>query len=134
MDAVEASLDPIFVLDKELTIRGYNAAYFQFAEHNSQVAVQQHLGIGGSFLKSLTEQLSKKLDNLFTQCLSKQETFSHNYECSSPKTFRKYRQTDYPLKNQQGFLVTNHCFISSEFEQKSANISQVHFDKEGKIT
>ena len=133
LKSFENSNDCIYFLDSDFFVRGYNSAYYNFAMANGATDFNKSLGIGSNLLNSLPKALKSYFLNAFAIAKENQTIFSHDFECSSIDTYRLYHQTAYPLPNNKGFVITNHCFINNHREDKAVALSEQHVDSNNLI-
>ncbi len=86
---------------------GYlNPGWFRFAEENHGEAILGgEWGLGTSILESMAAPVRRFYELNLSGCLESGTSWSHDYECSSPTVYRKFRQTAHPLGRQEGLLI-----------------------------
>ena len=76
--------------------------------------------------------------NEYKEVLSSGQSWTQEYECSSPDTYRMYHQTAYPFKNGKGLIIVNVQTVKVPMEQLQRTAHQVsdlrYVNKEGIIT
>jgi hypothetical protein len=107
-ETLENNSHPIFGLTTDLSLSYLNPAWFKFAaENRGEPDISERFGIGTAIGSVIAAPLQDfYLGNLRSR-LQTGKTWSHDYECSSPTTYRLYHQTVYPLHNHRGLVVVN---------------------------
>lgn len=108
----------IYGLWRDFTYAYLNRAWFTFASENGGApAVCDNWGLGSNLLDAMCADIRPFYEDHYLQCLEKDEVWEHDYECSSPRKFRQFRQTVYPLAGQ-GFLVVNALITARPHDRK----------------
>lgn len=103
----------------------FNRAWFTFAaENRGEPAISTNWPLGRSLFDAIPADLSGFYAEKFQECLRSGSHWSHDYECSSDKHYRKYHQTTYPLK-QSGLIVINSLLVETPHEQSGAGSASV---------
>ncbi len=112
VDELFASDDVVYLLDRELRLQGWNGAWDEFALANDGAAVLESFPLGTSVLQGMTEDVAAFYLERYREVLHTQRFFEHDFECPSPTTRRRYRQTAYPVGGGAGVVVTNHLMVA----------------------
>lgn len=131
---IAASRDTVYVLDRLLTIRAYNSAYARFGASNGCPQVEQVYGIGCKLVTVLPPVASNLYMPAYRQAMETGTRVDHDYECSSPRVYRRYRQTAYPLAEGRGLIVTNHLVYEMPHTWRPQTTGPRHFDENGWLT
>lgn len=108
LDTLEQHPHSIFALSQELSLEYLNPAWFAFAqENNGEPAISQRFGIGTKLDQVIPEPLRNFYLEAYREVLRSGEPWHHDYECSSPDTYRLYHAIVYAFHNRQGLLVVN---------------------------
>lgn len=106
----------IFGLWPDLTFALFNEGWFRFAEQNEgEPRISREWVLGRSLLEAVPEVLLPFFRDGFTRALATGERWEHEYDCSSPETFRLYHQSVYPL-GSEGLLVVNSLKVEGPLE------------------
>ena len=108
IDTIRNSLDTIYIIDPKFRLCAYNQAWVDFARNNDGVDVLTAYPLGSSILTAFADALKPFYTSAYAMALSTHTMFAHDYECSSPDRFRRFRQTAYPLPGGVGLIVTHH--------------------------
>ena len=137
LNRMDESSDVIYILDNHFILRAFNSAWEIFAKENNGAGVLGKFGLGTLVIDVISEPLkahySDLYSDLYRKALTSATRIDSEYECSSDKICRKFRQSLYPLKDRAGILVSNHLEIAEPYEAKSAKPSPKHVSKEGMI-
>ena len=133
--SLSTSSDVICVIDDRFVLRGYNAAWRQFAACNGGPQLLRSYGIGRSILPAIPEPLQRFYTEHYRAALSSGKPFEHDYQCSSPERYRHFRQTAYPLPDRSGLLISHHLVAeSAEVANASAATTAISYrDASGTI-
>lgn len=112
-DVLDAHSGNIVAVDPQLRIRFVNSAWRRFAaENGGEPQMSRRWGVGASLMDAIPEALHEYYRRLFRRVLRLHgqrdlRPPSHEYECSTPDTFRRYAMTIYPLPRQAGLLLVH---------------------------
>lgn len=112
-DTLNEYPDPIFCVNKELTITFVNRAWFKFSSDNDgEPAISEHWSEGSRVLDAISgDYLRSFYEALFTACLNNltpvDNPYQHEYDCSTPELVRKYSMNIYALGEDEGLLIAN---------------------------
>lgn len=132
--ALRDSRDTAYVVDTDLVLRGWNSAYEQFAAANGATALTERFGLGASLLAIVRGSAADFYRQSYLRALQQRARFDHDYECSSPRLFRRFHQTAYPLRSGRGLLVTHHIVHEYPHAGLAARVGPRHFDETGWLT
>lgn len=105
--AVQADPSVIFCLDSDLRITYCNPAWDRFALENGGEALCSPAPIGRSVLDFISGPDRDYFATHYRRVLRGTEPWEHDYECSSPDTFRKFRLRALPMRTRAGLMVIN---------------------------
>lgn len=130
---IERSNDSIFILDGDLNIVGYNDRYLNFAKTNGEPDIEKKFGIGSCLLNAIPDTLQGYYRNSYMKSLVQNLVFEFDYHCSSPKEYRLFHQTAYPIPGRAGLVVTNHCIVAKEMNFKSLAFNEHYISSDGVV-
>jgi len=108
---LEAAQSTVYGIWSDFRLAYCNPAWFRFAmQEHGEPQMSQRWTLGASILDAMLPDIADTYAELYARCLREQKVWQHDYECSSPTRYRKYRQLVYPLK-QAGLLIVNACFV-----------------------
>ena len=115
-ETLENSAESIFALSSDLALIYFNQSYLKFADENSStISIPESSPIGTKLDKIVPEVLYSFYSKNYTESLNNNKVWHHEYECSSDKNYRIFKQTVYPLKNKYGLLIVNKLRIEKPF-------------------
>jgi hypothetical protein len=120
---LDASTATIVATDRELNIGYVNPTWFRFAaENGGEPAISLRFGVGTNLLDPLPEPLIGFYRSLFGRALHEfppegMHPLTHEYECSSPDTFRRFAMSIYSLRGQQGLLISHTLRVEAPVER-----------------
>ena len=119
-EILEAAPYACFVLTDALAFVYCNAAWDRFALQNGggvQVLAAQI--ISRNLLDFIPSELKDYHTDLFVKARSLGRSVSHDYECSSPAAFRRFRMHIYPMQAGRGFAVINSLTVERPHDRVS---------------
>ncbi len=131
-------LDPsvIYMLDEKLRIVYCNEAWDVFAAANGGLGLERRTLFGRQVMDAIPKALTLFFMKAFGRVLSTKESWGHNYECSSPTTYRSYRMMVYPNPEEPGLVVVNSLIVeqphSLDGQERDADGAQ-YADEHGLI-
>lgn len=123
----------IYLLDSQLRILYCNAGWDQFAEQNGGVGLRSTDQVGRPVLEAIPLPLRSFYQAGYKKVLEQGETWGHDYECSSPTLYRKFRMLVTPVASLTGALVVNSLIVETPFPEKGM-AARNHTDANGIIT
>lgn len=114
--------DCVCVVDADLVLRAYNPAWVRFALDNDGAALLDRYGLGTSLPEAIPEPLRGFYVRRYRQVLATREVFAHDYDCSSPAVYRRFRQSAYPLARNDGLLITHHLLVDAAAAPGGADV------------
>jgi hypothetical protein len=105
LSALEESDDVAFVLSPERLILRTNAGWDRFARANGGAALAGDAADGMLLDAVLPAPLRAFYVDALSRALAMRERWEHDYECSSPDSFRQFRMVAYPF---DGALLVVH--------------------------
>ncbi len=138
-ETIENSAHSIFVLSKDLKLIYFNPAWFDFAKkNNGEPGITLRFPIGTPIESAISGDIKDYYIENYLKTLRDLKVWKHEYECSTPKLFRKFYQDSYPLKNGEGIVVVNSLKIEKPYDlnfQKERILSlSEYIDTTGLIT
>ncbi len=122
----------------DLTLAWVNPAWYRFARENGgEPAITHRWALGRSIADALPEPLLTFYRDAYHNCLRGDDPWSHDYECSSDRTYRLFRQTAYPLGEREGLLVVNSLRVEHTHDpvthRPCAPAPDVYQDRDGVV-
>lgn len=118
-----------YVLSDELLVLLTNPAWRRFARDNGGDRVEN--GHGMLLLDVIAEPLRAFYREGFATARRTGEPWQHDYECSSPSVFRKFRMIVYPY--DRGFVVTHAPLVEQPHRERGRGPSHA-YERDGVIT
>jgi PAS domain-containing protein len=106
IENVEADTSIIYMLDSEMRIVYCNKAWDQFASVNRGSRFNRRAVLGMHILDVVAGPLKDFYENGFAQAKETGQPWEHDYECSSPASFRLFHMRVLPLTDSY-LLVEN---------------------------
>jgi hypothetical protein len=106
LESLEADHSIIYMLSPELRIIYCNRAWDEFASLNGGVELNRETVLGTPILEVIVEPLRSFYASGFAQAQKQLLPWEHDYECSSPDSFRLFHMRVLPLANSY-LLVEN---------------------------
>jgi len=106
IENVEADTAIIYMLDSDLRIIYCNKAWDQFASLNGGTRLNRRAILGMRAVDVVAEPLKAFYENAFIQAKEKGQPWEHDYECSSPASYRLFHMRVLPLADSY-LLVEN---------------------------
>ncbi len=104
---LETDLSVIFALNPALKIAYCNAAWDRFAAENGAPALTRAAVRGRSMLDFIDGPVADYYVAAFQRTLATDSPWRHDYECSSPDTYRAFTMHVYPLADRAGLMAVN---------------------------
>lgn len=101
----------IYVLDRELRIVYCNQAWDRFSADNGGLGLERRRQIGRPVMGVIPAPLKSFFEEGFGKALTFRQVWEHNYECSSPTVYRKFRMMVCPDPEGDGLVVVNSVFV-----------------------
>jgi len=118
---LEAMENVVYGIDSDWRLGYLNPAWQRFARENGgEPGISRHWDLGRSILDALPADLKPFYENRYRDCRNSGKPFHHEFECSSPSTYRRYQQTVYPLPGEQSLLIVNALVCEQPHEMKGA--------------
>jgi len=113
----------IYGIRPDFRLAYFNEAWVQFARDNSgPPSLMSSECLGLSVLDVTPEELRPFYSELFTRAITsvtaRPRSISHEYECSSPKTYRRFAMNLYRLEAGSGLLVVNALLVEMPHEAR----------------
>lgn len=103
-----------YIVSDELRIIRTNRAWAEFADANGGERIAIDWGRGASLLDAIPAPLRPFYRDGFERAFVTQKRWEHDYECSSPDVFRRYRMLVYPFGGT--FIVTHSLLLACPHE------------------
>lgn len=111
---LEKSQHSIYGFSKDLKLIYFNESWVRFANENhfkGDIADRYPIETPLSGIIRGAEVESFYLKN-YKKVLATRQVWAHEYECSSDREFRVFRQVVYPLKDEAGLVVVNSQLVN----------------------
>lgn len=119
LEDLRALAGAVFGVWADFRLAYLNPGWFNFARENGGEAILSgEWGLGRSILESMPSQVRRFYELNLGACLSSGEAWSHEYECSSATTYRRFRQTAHPLERQEGLLIVNALTVGRAHDEQ----------------
>ena len=109
----EAETSVTFCLDSALRITYCNLAWDQFALLNDGSHLARPAVIGRCILDFISGPDHDYYAEAYKRVLTTNESWEHEYECSSTQIYRKFRLRVFPMQKISGLLVVNSLLTES---------------------
>lgn len=132
LGSIAASADPMLIVDRNMILRAYNAAYVAFAAANGLPDIEQRFGVGSDMLAAFSEPARTFYGDAYRRVLDEQNTFHQRYECSSPSQRRLFLLSAYASVGGKSLVIAHHLTIEEPIpitDQQA--ISTTHCSPEG---
>jgi len=106
MENLEADASIIYLMQPDLRIVYCNKAWDQFASRNGGAGLSRSTILGTRTLDVIAEPLKSFYANGFAQAKASGKPWVHDYECSSPESYRLFHMRVLPLADSY-LLVEN---------------------------
>jgi len=130
---MDESSDVIYIVDRAMKLRAFNAAWTHFALANNGAEILERWKLGTSLFGILSGAIEDYLLEGYEKAMREGTVFSYSYECSSPDVFRLFQQSAYSLHNFEGLVITNHQAIKKPHTEENVTFSKRFVDKHGII-
>lgn len=125
LETLEKSRACVFAVDKNLCLSYFNPAWYVFASENrGQPVISGNFPLGTPVLDAISGDLKEFYRKNLQQVFDKGEVWHHEYECSSPDSFRVFAQSVYPLKNSEGLVFVNQLRIERPISDEGRRIGK----------
>lgn len=128
-----ASRDIVFAVDKQLRLRGYNAAYARSARRLGGRRWLQRYGLGFPLLEGFTGFYAEHYERVYSRCLNEEMPYAALYGCATPKSFGWYRESVSPLAKGDGLLITHHLLELTRRSAAAVYDEKVHRGEDGLV-
>ncbi len=98
--------DVAYAITAERTLLRTNPGWTRFALANGGAALLERWGRGANIDEAIPPPLRAFYGDAFARALGSGERWEHDYECSSPETYRQLRMVVYPVERR--FMVVVH--------------------------
>ena len=129
----------IFSLLPDLRICYLNPGWFSFAAANGgEPGISIRFPIGTLLSDAISGPLRDYYIDAYTRVFDSGKVWEHDYECSTPDTFRIYHQAAYPLDNKKAIIVINSLSVEMPHDETGRKSMQAlekkYRNKNGFIT
>jgi hypothetical protein len=105
--ALEQSDESAFVLSPDMCLLHISKGWTTFAENNGGEATLRRWPMGASIDDALPPPLREFYREAYATALRTGERWEHDYECSSPTVYRKFRMSVYPIDRLRLCVVSS---------------------------
>ena len=115
----------IYGVWKDFRLAFLNNAWFKFARDNDgEPEISSQWSIGALIMDAFPDVVRSYYENAYVDCIKRQTTWNHRYECSSDTTCRIFHQKVIPLRDQCGLLVVNSLIIEEPHSSKRKTVTR----------
>ncbi len=115
VEELNCAENTIFGMLPDLTFAFFNEGWFRFSKANQgEPRISREWILGRSLMEAVPEILKEFFAEGFRKCLAAGKPWEHEYDCSSPETYRLMHQIVYPLGRSEGFLVVNSVCVERQ--------------------
>ena len=83
-----------------------NPAWFAFSEANhGEPIISERYPVGTTISAAMSAPFKDFYLNIYQDILQKGTVWEHDYECSTPETYRMFQEIAYPLHGLEGILL-----------------------------
>ncbi len=131
LSSLSGSDDTAYVLSRELKIVQVNSGFTRFALANGGESilarVQQQ-----SVVESLAPVLREFFVSAFERAWATGERFDHDYECSSPETYRRFHMIAYPIKREL-LVVVHSLHVERPHTERAGPADDLTYARDGMV-
>lgn len=121
LSALEVERSCAYVLSPELVLLHVNVAWGTFAQSNGAPELAANWRLLGPIQSSIRlPELQEFYAARLHSVLSRNRSWSHTYECSSPHVFRKFQMLARSGPGQQGIVVVHSLVAASPVTQQAS--------------
>jgi len=132
--AMQDSGNTLYVVNPELVITYVNPVYLKFAEENGGTEIAAKFSVGCRILEVVQGPVGEFYAQLYRHCLQTGEVAEHEYECSSPDTYRKFCMHIFPLGESHGLMVDHALIVAKDHDRKAHPFAPgLYVDDEGRL-
>lgn len=108
LEELERHPAAVYGLWPDFRLAYFNPAWLEFAAANGgEPDISRRWPIGAPIMPAISPVMRTFYELSYRVCLEAGTPWTHEFECSSDKVFRRYQQTVYPLAEAAGLLVVN---------------------------
>lgn len=134
-ETLEKNPCSIYGLTKDLSLNYFNPSWFQFSQANGgEPDISERFGLGTYVGETIVGPAKDYYLEVFKGILQTGKVWHHDYECSSPDTFRMFHQSVYPLYSREGLLIVNTLVREHSHKNKVCLPDEVYLQKTGFIS
>ncbi len=124
VEPLNESEDVVFVLDDRFRLLAHNQAWVKFAINNDGEKILTDFPVGADVIGAYDDGYQERFFDLYCRIVEEDERYDYDYECSSPDTFRLFRQSIYPVSGR--LLITNHLRQSEAMTREAHAFSAAY--------
>jgi hypothetical protein len=114
-ETLEEDPSTIFALTKNLKLSYLNPAWFTFAQANQgEPEISKKFPLGTKISEAMCEPFKGFYLKTYSDILDTGMIWEHDYECSSPESYRLFHERAYPLHDLEGILIINNLMLEKE--------------------
>lgn len=133
LQALADSESTTFVVSRELKLVRTNAAWERFARANGGVDLLERFGRGCSIMPAVPAVLQPFYRNGYAQVWATGERWEHDYECSSPERYRRFRMLVYRI-NDAFLVVVNAATEDGPHDREASSPDESRYANAGVIS
>lgn len=128
-----ASRDTVLAVDKELILRGYNAAYVRSARRLGGRRWLQRYGLGFRLLEGFTGFYAEHYERIYSRCVMEELPYAAVHGCATPKFFGWYRESVSVLGKGDGLLITHRLLELTRRSAAAVFDEKLHRGEDGLV-
>lgn len=132
LTALDRAPSTAYGLTEDLRLVYVNEGWRRFASENGAPPEWIDVELGGAIMPAVPLELRPFLDGIFRRARATGAHQDHDYECSSPDTFRRFRMRVYPA-TIGGFLVVHDPLRSVPHPGPSFDPVEGRYERDGVI-
>jgi hypothetical protein len=130
--ALDHAASTAYGLTEDLRLVYVNDAWRRFASANGAPPEWVDVKLGGGIMAATPPQLRPFYEEMFRRARATRAHQDHDYECSSPDTYRRFRMRVYPAAGS-GFLVVHDPLWSGPHPGPASPAVDARYERDGII-
>jgi hypothetical protein len=130
--ALERTEDSAYLLSSDLRLLHTSKGWKTFAENNGGLGTLSRWVVGSPIDDSWPAALSEFYRGAYASALATGQRWEHEYDCSSPLTYRRFRMFVYPM--DQGRILVVHSLVVEMPHGQADQLPDVLYALDGFLT
>ena len=131
--ALADSDDTAFAVSRELALVRTNAAWTRFARANGGEELLERFGRGSSIMSAVPAVLQPFYRSGYARVWATGERWEHDYECSSPERYRRFRMFVHQI-DHAFLVVVNAAIVDDPHDREASSPEESRYATDGVIT